>query len=460
MIIKDPDAKDSDEGPPQGGPSTAPVAPPSFAESTGALAPSYSQFGTPDVFIPQGGEEPPPEFTPYEAEYFVSGSDGDIVSHDRHLNEDGEALYRFLLSHSLTPPTVRVHLRGTHTESRTRSVSSRDKDGHYHMVEEHYTEEVTDFDFDIDVGQHIASRPVHWSLPDEEPAYRGGMVKEVDVPSERLISGIALEGGSPLARRKAAKRDIKAAAACQKEKRARGLPPWAAIDEGTDATHTGLLAHQSSVLKSSKTLREWADEYCATDKLLKEFTYEKVVYGWHLANLEAAISAAIKSTYYTGRFAVEFRTTNAKITVRPDNRLSRTLSNKWLKFILFVLLLYPFIWLYKRFGRRGGGRWEVCGGAYALKTWQLAGTHGEQPPPFPPPPFSGAAAIIHDDRIMQTPMGIARLVGLREGEWFQEWEGTIRRAVTNRLKSSVPLKEPDGRPTQAALLLDGYRPTY
>lgn len=90
MIIKDPDAKDFDEGPPQGGPSTAPVAPPSFAESTGALAPSYSQFGTPDVFIPQGGEEPPPEFTPYEAEYFVSGSDGDIVSHDRHLNEDGE----------------------------------------------------------------------------------------------------------------------------------------------------------------------------------------------------------------------------------------------------------------------------------------------------------------------------------------------------------------------------------
>lgn len=102
------------------------------------------------------------------------------------------------------------------------------------------------------------------------------MVKEVDIPSNRLISGIALEGGSPLARRKAAKRDIKAAAACQKEKRARGLPPWAAIDEGTDATHTGLLPHQSSVLKSSKTLREWADEYCATDKLLKEFTYEKV----------------------------------------------------------------------------------------------------------------------------------------------------------------------------------------
>lgn len=37
---------------------------------------------------PQYGEEQPPEFTPYAAEHFVTSS-GDVISHDPHLNEDG-----------------------------------------------------------------------------------------------------------------------------------------------------------------------------------------------------------------------------------------------------------------------------------------------------------------------------------------------------------------------------------
>jgi len=36
----------------------------------------------------QDGGEPPPEFTPYEAEHWVN-ADGNVVSHDPHLNEDG-----------------------------------------------------------------------------------------------------------------------------------------------------------------------------------------------------------------------------------------------------------------------------------------------------------------------------------------------------------------------------------
>ena len=41
-----------------------------------------------DVVYPHYGEEHPPEFMPYETESFTNG-DGDIVSHDPHLNEDG-----------------------------------------------------------------------------------------------------------------------------------------------------------------------------------------------------------------------------------------------------------------------------------------------------------------------------------------------------------------------------------
>jgi hypothetical protein len=60
------------------------IVPPSFEESAGHLVVTFD-----DAFdaFPAGGEEPP-EFTPYEAEHWVSRS-GDVISHDPHLNEDG-----------------------------------------------------------------------------------------------------------------------------------------------------------------------------------------------------------------------------------------------------------------------------------------------------------------------------------------------------------------------------------
>ena len=50
--------------------------------------PKYTERPTELPYVPPGGEEPPPEFTPYEAEFSVSGNE--IISHDPHLNEDGE----------------------------------------------------------------------------------------------------------------------------------------------------------------------------------------------------------------------------------------------------------------------------------------------------------------------------------------------------------------------------------
>jgi len=67
----------------EAGPSTVP--PPSFEESAGHLVVTFNDAV--DVF-PAGGEEPP-NFTPYEAEHWVSKK-GEIISHDPHLNEDGE----------------------------------------------------------------------------------------------------------------------------------------------------------------------------------------------------------------------------------------------------------------------------------------------------------------------------------------------------------------------------------
>ena len=71
----------------EAGPSGVP--PPSFEESARHVVVSFDSVV--DTF-PAGGEEPP-EFTPYEAEHWVSKG-GDIISHDSHLNEDGVLMTR------------------------------------------------------------------------------------------------------------------------------------------------------------------------------------------------------------------------------------------------------------------------------------------------------------------------------------------------------------------------------
>ena len=214
-----------------------------------------------------------------------------------------------------------------------------------------------------------------------------------------------------------------------------------------------------------------------------------MIYGWNLAALQKSIETLIRSTHYTGTLDISFDVTATKVYVRPTNRLSRTLSNKWIKFLLWILLIYPFIWLFKRFHSRGGGKWRVAGGAYATKAWDhvkdsaegedvtqyLARKQGSSPelPKYSavsstgdkqgskgikmssgsPLPGSG----IHTGHLRRTPQGISKLVGVREGEWFKEWDGTIRRAVVARQQSEEPMYQPDHvqRDTSGANL-DGF----
>jgi len=379
-------------------------------------------------WFPAGGEEPP-EFTPYEAEHWVSMS-GEIISHDPHLNEDGEALYRFLLSQAETPPTFVIHCRGTHDETRRRLVDKTDSRGRQYTDTEYHTETITDFDFKIE--HQVPFRSMQWSVGDEEPAYRGRMRREMGVPGETT---------------KADRDTTKLFKAWRVERRKRGLPPWAGPDnarEGRLEFMPGPIHHpgRADVLKSSWTLRQWADDYCQSRKIFKEFVYEKVIYGWDLATLEAAIRAAIKSTHYRGdRVDVDFESGHRTVVVRPNTSISRALSNPCLKFLLVITLIYPFIWLFQRFHRRGGGRWAVGGGAYALKKWA-------------PVPEGG---LVHaNPEIEDTVEGQRMFVGEREGEWFRRWEGTIRRSVMGRKVEKAAMSEPDDDVTNwPASELDG-----
>jgi hypothetical protein len=127
---------------------------------------------------------------------------------------------------------------------------------------------------------------------------------------------------------------------------------------------------------------------------------------------------------------VQFESGHKTVIVRPNTHISRAISNPWLKFLLIITLIYPWIWLFRRFHRRGGGRWAVGGGAYALKRWEVTNT-------------------VEGGRV---------LVGEREGEWFKRWEGTIRRCVMGRKKERRAMSSPDEELTNwPATQLDGFQ---
>jgi hypothetical protein len=167
-----------------------------------------------------------------------------------------------------------------------------------------------------------------------------------------------------------------------------------------------------------------------------KFPLEKVVYGWNFDGLKSAIRTTIASTY-AGSIEISFECTSNKVYVRPDNRLSRTLSNPWLKFLMFITLVYPFIWLFKRFHPRGGGKWEVCGGAYALKRPVLRGEEEN----------ADSKLGLQDQGTTES----SNVIGLKEGQWLRQWEDTIKRAATSHLRTLLTEPDPPDR-----VLLDGY----
>lgn len=95
----------------------------------------------------------------------------------------------------------------------------------------------------------------------------------------------------PEGRRKATKEEIEDFKSWKHERPSKGLPPWAGRD-GKD----GL-----DVLQSSQTLRQWADEYCASPKLLKEFVYEKVSFMTILRRRDSQTTVHTRMEYESPR---------------------------------------------------------------------------------------------------------------------------------------------------------------
>lgn len=169
----------------------------------------------------------------------------------------GEALYRFLLSQSDIPPRMTMHVEGTHTEVNYVERVKRQPNGEMRVTREPLTDTIKDFSFSIDLTPLLVGPPEEFTVPDDEPAFRGHMFRQT------------AKGGV------IGPREMYTSAAWRAERERRGQAPW---------TWMG----QERGRSEGKTVREWADDFCASRKLLKEFDYRKVVYGWDLKAIEAS----------------------------------------------------------------------------------------------------------------------------------------------------------------------------
>jgi hypothetical protein len=170
-----------------------------------------------------------------------------------HFYLSGEALYRFLLSQAETPPVFVVHCAGRHYET-----------GFYpHFLQLQPSENISDFSFYI--GYRPPSQVTQWTVADDVPVHRGRMVCETGIPgSETKANGAQIERFG----------------AWSQERTTRGLPPWvstrdAASYEQGRGGGAGSRPPETDALRSSWTLRQWADNYCGSHSSFKEFVYEK-----------------------------------------------------------------------------------------------------------------------------------------------------------------------------------------
>lgn len=115
----------------------------------------------------------------------------------------------------------------------------------------------------------------------------------------------------------------------------------------------------------------------------------------------------------------------------------------------------------------------MCGGAYTFKSWERPAKvdsfkdneakHAQDPwtsTLIDTASSSSRPDLVSTDsrpRYGDDPERPENLVGMREGEWFKQWEGVIRMSVLNRVNDLEPMVEPPNNVNIHAAMLDGYR---
>ncbi|KAG8987870.1 hypothetical protein FRB90_003096 [Tulasnella sp. 427] len=380
---------------------------------------------------------------PYE--FWITNTKLNVKSNDRRLNEDPKALQQFLLTHATNRPTVLVACRGTHEEWRPT------RDGGDTRV-------VTDFSFVVDISNALLPAETYgapvWVVGDEEPANRGRSWRQVE---SKPPTPAPLEAGSSSGRRR------KATALERKQnlddfqlRETGGAPPWASRST-PDANSKGfrlLLPEDRARFEHATvyyvsnftdlnlqvptiTLADWTEEYCASRSPLKEFRFQRTVYGWDLNDMERRIKSTLRYCH-TGaarKEEVKVYIKGAEVIVRPKTVLWTLLGSGYITALLSLVLIYPLIlWPIKQMTSRC---WKVAGSSFGFRRWQHLedSRPGESPAQYVArAPQSGLEA---KDLRVSPRGGLSRVVGQTFNQWYEANQLMFSTAASGRVINSV-----------------------
>ncbi|KAG9019719.1 hypothetical protein FRB90_010989 [Tulasnella sp. 427] len=305
------------------------------------------------------------------------------------------------------------------------------------------------FDFNIDLKQYLLREPAGppiWIVGEQEPAVRRTTVRQVDntpyAPEEETSSKDSADER-------------------RKTRHAHGLPYWARLPGAPDGTEANLEGdhprrlHQGTV----NTKLEGVDDsdLRAPKTTLRDWANEKEVYEWHFDALQKSLEALLTTNhpFSRGEVTVTFTFENNEVSVKRDNWLSRTVNNFFWYILLWTFLIYPLIiWPWKQLSSSGGGEWRVAGSSFTFtKRIHMPDSRPSQTiKEYEAQRQMGNPRALPNDAIWQeTPRGIVRIEGLREGQWFAQWEDTIAALVRQGYKREISFVRSKVRKTRERL---------
>ena len=185
---------------------------------------------------------------------------------------------------------------------------------------------------------------------------------------------------------------------------------------------------------SSRSFEEWVTDYIRSKRIVKEFILRKEIYAWDLAALTTSLEQLIRSTGYSSSISVNFQTTPECVHVYSPNAVSRIFASYLWIFLTSIILVFPFLWMWRRWWPGAGGQWEVAGAAFRLKRWELVPGTGPGETEQGALGRLGGSLGIGGARLRAGKEGVWVLKGVHEADWFRSWEESIRCGVRERTR--------------------------
>ncbi|KAF8429814.1 hypothetical protein EV426DRAFT_639554 [Tirmania nivea] len=302
----------------------------------------------------------PPPFSVYQPTTHPHYLNSHLITHDPHLNTDGEALYQFLLQENLIPPIQHVQVRGSHEVRNT--VWETDREGRRTTRSE--TRTVEDFRFRLDLTgglwavmqagggvEGLGEGGVLKVLGDEEKVYRGGRTKSRWREQEGRCQGNGQDGNERgCCGRKGCKRKGKKGRRRNQTSICTDPPGnWGLLDPTYHHDHdpeANLLpnATPTSTPDSQLPVRAWTDRYCHLPTTLKEFIVRKPITNLSKPLITSLITNQIRATNYRGSVSISFPKQKHKIAIYPDTQFARARNNPWVRWFFYLTFLWVVTW--------------------------------------------------------------------------------------------------------------------